>query len=443
MTEQFTVAAQPNSPESPSSVNSNLERPHIAVLGTFGVGNLGNECTLQATLSNIRRFLPAAEVTCICSDPQEAAADYGIHAFPIRYVLPDRTFRAYAHSTHILAKGLRKLVRFSTAPYRWYKAFKILKSQDALLIIGLGMLGDFGISAFGLHYDILGWCLVAKLCRCKLEFVSVGVGPIRDRLSRLFVKTALALGDYRSYRDTFSKEYLEGIGFSTTNDHVYPDLAFSLPKLKLPANPQGESRSRVIGVGLIPYYGRRGRLEGGDDRIYRKYVASVSGLICMLIDRGYAIRLLIGDARYDHEIRYDIRTSLAARGQQYLGTGLIDEPASSVAELLSQLATTDLVIASRFHNVLLSIMLGKPVVALSYHEKVASLMKEFRLSDFCHDIEEFDSDKLIGQLLTLEAGKACATGRTSIEQQAEDYRKALNEQYERIFRPFLTNIPQP
>jgi polysaccharide pyruvyl transferase WcaK-like protein len=182
-------------------------------------------------------------------------------------------------------------------------------------------------------------------------------------------------------------------------------------------------------------------LEGGDDRIYRKYVASVAGLTCMLIDRGYTVRLLIGDARYDHEVRGDLRASLESRGQQYVGARLVDEPAPSVAELLSQLATTDVVVASRFHNLLLSIMLGKPVVALSYHQKVASLMNEFGLSGFCHDIEEFDSDKLITQILTLEADKGSAQRQTPIEQQAEHYRRALDEQYKLIFQSASAYIP--
>lgn len=433
MTQQFAVEPGTETLESVLPPKSNLERVRIAVFGTFGVGNLGNECTLQATLYNIRRFVPGAEITCICSDRNEAAADYGIKTFSIRYAVPvDRLLGTPPQSRNALVKVLRKLVRLSTAPYRWYKAVDILKDQDALLILGLGMLGDFGISAFDLHYDILGWCLVAKLCRCKVKFVSVGVGPIRDRVSRFLVKTALALGDYRSYRDTFSKEYTESIGLNTKNDHVYPDLAFSLPKPALSAGRNGRLRT-VIGVGLIPYYGRRGRSEGGDDRIYRKYVASLAGLICMLVDRGYLVRLIIGDARYDHEIRADLRASLKTRGERYLDERLIDEPAASVSELLSQLAITDLVVASRFHNLLLSIMLGTPVVALSYHEKVTSLMSEFGLSEFCHDIEHFDFDKVISQIIRLERDEEGIGRRALIEMQAKECRKALDEQYQSVF----------
>jgi len=440
MTNPFAVERQPEALESLSPLSSNLGRAKIVVFGTFGVGNIGNECTLEAMLRNIRRYLPSAEILCICSGPEETTANYGIQAFPIRHaVSDDQLFGAHARSDNTLVRGLRKLVRLSMEPCRWYKAFKILKGKDMLLITGLGMLGDFGISPFGLHYDILGWSIVAKLCRCKLEFVSVGVGPIRDPVSRWFVKTALALGDYRSYRDRFSKEYLEGIGFSTMSDRVHPDLAFSLPKAMLPASKKRGDHKAVIGVGLIEYHDRRGRSENGD-RNYRKYLASVAGVVCMLMDRGYTVRLLIGDTRYDQGVRRDLRVLLEARGQEYVDARLVDEPASSGAELLSQLAVTDVVLASRFHNVLLAIMLRKPVVAVSYHEKIVSLMDEFGLSEFCHDIEDFDADKLIGQITTLERDKGSVKRRTAIEQRSEVYRKLLDEQYEFIFSMLSRSI---
>ena len=56
----------------------------ISLFGMFGVGNLGNEATLQAMLHNVRRFLPNAEVSCICAGPEAAAQDYCIPAYLIR-----------------------------------------------------------------------------------------------------------------------------------------------------------------------------------------------------------------------------------------------------------------------------------------------------------------------------------------------------------------------
>ena len=51
----------------------------------------------------------------------------------------------------------------------------------------------------------------------------------------------------------------------------------------------------------------------------------------------------------------------------YAEERIIDEPIASVDDLLKQLAATDVVVATRFHNVLLALLLNKPAIAISYH----------------------------------------------------------------------------
>src|SRR4029077_6118387 len=136
--------------------------------------------------------------------------------------------------------------------------------------------------------DILRWSIAAKLSRCKLLFLSVGAGPIRHPLSRRIIRYALALGEYRSYRDRFSKQYLEHIGFDTSCDLVRPDLAFSFPKTKLPVRGNHRASKPVVGVGLISYFGRRGTSENGD-ATYRAYLEKLSSFVAWLIEQRYPV----------------------------------------------------------------------------------------------------------------------------------------------------------
>jgi polysaccharide pyruvyl transferase WcaK-like protein len=399
-------------------------RRRICLFGAFGVGNLGNECTLQALLYNLRKYMPNAEINCACSGPKEVASNYHFSAFPIRdSPLPPVKNRAVRLLRRIFV-GIPLELR------RWSRAFRTLKGIDMLIMTGTGMLGDVGISPFGLHYDILKWSIIAKLRRCKLLFVSVGVGPIRKPLSKLFVKAALALADYRSYRDAFSKEYLEGLHFETKGDNVCPDLAFSLPKTMIPSSQCRDGHATVIGVGIITYSQRRAN-SGNDESAYHNYIKKLGAFVTWLLERRYTVRLLIGDAVYDHRARQDLRSVLEVAEIDYAHAKIIDEPASSVAEVLSQLASTDLVVASRFHNVLLALWLNKPVVAISFHEKVDSLMREVGLSEFCQDIEHIDTNKLIAQFIALQQN--AENLKSQIQQNAEAYRVALDEQYEHIF----------
>jgi polysaccharide pyruvyl transferase WcaK-like protein len=326
---------------------------------------------------------------------------------------------------------LRKiLVGIPMVFLRWLKAIAMLKNADMLIMTGTGMLGDFGISPLGLHYEILKWTVAAKLARCKVIFLSVGAGPLRNALSRQFVKAALACADYRSYRDDFSKDYLKSIGFDSDRDHVYPDLAFSYPTARLPRSSNRSCNKPVIGIGVITYFNRR-CVSPEDESIYRGYLTKLGNFATWLLERKYNVRLLIGDVTYDQRARQDLRTFLEERGFDFENENIIDEPASSVEEVLSQLAATDLVIASRFHNVLLALMLGKPVLAISYHEKVDALMEEAGLAAFRQDIESIDVEKLTGQFAALEAKSNQI--KQQLDLKAEACRVALDEQYKRIF----------
>jgi polysaccharide pyruvyl transferase WcaK-like protein len=404
-----------------------LKRTTISFFGNFGTQNLGNEYTLQAIIHNVHKYLPTAKVNCICTDPEDASARHNIPASPISYRY-DKGYRSTVRSDTVIIRWLRRfLIRLPLELIQWLKAFRTLKGTSMLVMTGTGMLGDFGIGPFDLHYEILKWSILAKLRGTKLLFVSVGAGPIAHPLSRRIVKLAISLADYRSYRDSFSKEYLASIGFDTKDDFVYPDLAFSL-RPRIPAS--GSRNSRVIGLGLMDYYGKGSALEY-DEIAYQNYLDGVTTFVASLLDRKYTIRLLIGDVSYDKRVTGDVIKRLKERGTNYQEGQIIDDPVSSVEQLIAQLAETDIVIATRFHNLLLALMLNKPVVALSYHEKIASLMAGVGMAEYCQRIDQLDASRLMEQFNKLEQN--AGTIKSMIEQRIGEYGRALEQQYAHIF----------
>ena len=65
----------------------------------------------------------------------------------------------------------------------------------------------------------------------------------------------------------------------------------------------------------------------------------------------------------------------------------------------------DLVVATRFHNIVSALKLGKPSISIGYAEKNDVLMAAMGLGDFCQHIERLSLDRLMRQLSTLAAGR--------------------------------------
>ncbi|HEY1790636.1 MAG TPA: polysaccharide pyruvyl transferase family protein [Verrucomicrobiae bacterium] len=397
----------------------------IYFFGHFGSANFGNEITFQAVHCHVRRRLPNARLACVCTNPTVLAATQGIESIPI-----SRDFGAPGKPRAGLARLLRRI--FIGAPreaLRWIDAFKTLRGVDMLVVPGTGLLTDaYGLQGWG-PYSLFKWSLIARVRRCRLLFLSVGAGPLYGVLGTYFVKSALLMADFRSYRDDASMNCLKENGFSTNGDRVYPDLVFSLPETVIPCTRNAGRRRRVVGLGLMTYAGKYSSAEP-DSAIYRQYLETLVSFVQWLLENNYDIRLFLGEST-DSNVLDEFKSLLTSTVGAYDEERVIDEPVHSVEQLLPQIAATDIVVATRFHNVLLSLLLDKPVLAISFHRKCDSLMSQMGLAKYCHDINHMDTAMLIGQFLDLE--KNAEQLKTTVRQRIEQSRKALDEQYDLVF----------
>jgi polysaccharide pyruvyl transferase WcaK-like protein len=408
----------------------------IAFFGHFDATNLGNESTFQAILHNLRYYQPDAIVTCISTGSENAiAASHKIEAIPIS----ENLAKAWVPGNRLLRLIRRLVIGIPSEPYRWIADFMRIRRVDILIVAGTGLLTDaYGLGGFG-PYNLFRWSLTAKICGCKLFFVSVGAGPIKSVAGKWLVKSALSLADFRSYRDDSTVQYLNGIGFHTDDDRVYPDLAFSLPKAMI-SHVRTERRPRtIVGLGVMSYSGmykgapsekRNGVLEQSYT-VYDAYLASLADLTRWLLARESDVRLLIGDladVSTTQEFKCLLRGLPSASDNKL---HIIEEPIRSVDDLLSQIAATDIVVATRFHNVLLALLCEKPVISISFHHKCFSLMSAIGLSSYCLDINNLQTDRLIEKFCHME--RNADSIKTLIRDKLGEFREALDEQYRLIF----------
>lgn len=396
----------------------------IALFGHFDGTNFGNESTLQAALYHLRRWSPDAHLLCICSGPRNTAETYDIEALPIT-----RRFLKSWVPANLLTRTVRKFCAVLREPLEWIEAIRRMRGADFLIIPGTGLLTDaYGLRGWG-PYGLLKWSLSAKACGCRLALVSVGAGPIYGTLGKWFVRIILSVADFTSYRDTTTAQYLESVGFVRYGNEVCPDLAFGIPDCEIPFVTRAPNARPIVGLGVMEYAGKYS-VANPTDTAFVGYLHSLVETAAWLLDRGYDISLLSGDAG-DSKARRAFRQLLKEKYPAYGDDRIADEPVNSVTDLLRQIAATDFMIATRFHNLVLGFLCGKPILSISFHHKCESLMATMGMSDYCVRMDGLAAAPLIEMFLRLEAN---ADGlKPLMRERISEFRQALDLQYIRLF----------
>lgn len=421
-----------------------MRSTRIVFYGNFGAGNLGNEVTLQTAIEQTLIRLPGAALLCVCTNPEDVRSRHGIEAAPSLSRDYDWSWSDLETGPGGVAGGDAsarrgagtKAARLGRILFRrvpqelshWYQMLRVIRRCDAFVVPGTGIVTDGSCGSFGWPYEMFKLAVLARLCGKRVIFLSVGAGPFERWLGSWFIRRSLGLAHYRSYRDVDSQRRVEAIGFDAARDPVYPDLVFGLSNEHLREGPAPSASPRVVALGLKDY---ATPIDEDDTRGYRSYLDEMAEFVVWLQARGHAVRLIIGDAQYDTRVREDLIALLAARGAQARPPLLLSDPVPTVDELLRQLADVDTVISPRFHNLVLALMLNKPVIALSDLPKVTALLVDLGLGRFCLSLEGMKREELAGRFLQLEQDDAQL--RTHIRAVVEKYRHSVDEQYAHVY----------
>jgi polysaccharide pyruvyl transferase WcaK-like protein len=393
----------------------------IALFGLFGCGNLGNDGSLEAMLGFVRRVRPDAELVCICDRPAVVAGAFGLPTAPIS---------RSRHLSGLTRKLDRLLLKLPGKLVDLVNAVRHIRRADVMIVPGTGILDDFGERPYGMPFDLLSWFVAARLVGVRVAMVSIGAGPIGHPLSRWLMVSAARLAHYRSYRDDLSRQFMESVGFDTGGDCVFPDLVFKLPP---PADvPRPGPAGPTVGVGVMSYYGWYG-FAGGGEAIFRRYVERIAKFVGHLLDSGYRVRLLTGEAGDWTAVRAVLDE--VAKVRPAAAATIAAEPVASLHDLMRQIAQTDIVVATRFHNVVCALKMGKPTISLGYARKNDVLMADMGLGAFCHHVERFDLAELIAQFSDMSARRAEFSNALRVRN--ELFARQLDEQERYLARTLL------
>lgn len=367
--------------------------PKVALFGLFGSGNLGNEGSLDAMLGFLRAAQPAAEFVCVCPEPEEVERRLGIRCFAINWY---RSAEGEPRLKAVLRKAIGKVVD-AVRTYRWVRRY------DVVIVPGMGVLeATLPIRPWGFPYALLLVLISGRLCGRKVALISVGAEVTGQPVTRWVMKTAARLASYRSYRDEHSAQAIQQMGVDTSADRVYPDLAFAL---RTPRDARVQPRT--VGVGVMAYHGRyadRGRAE----EIQSGYLTTISAFVKWLVDGGYRVRLFTGDPS-DQAVAAAVTSAVRRTSPNIAADSLVTVAAASLTEVIDQMATVELVVASRFHNVISALRAGRPTISISYATKNDVLMESMGLQAYCQSIRSLDLPLLLQQFRDLELNREQVT----------------------------------
>ena len=397
----------------------------IGLFGLFGVRNLGNEATLAATVAALRERAPDAELVLVSSPPAAGAdlPEFPAQIEPDQLPMLDRTWPGIPYRWK---KPVAAFMQRATEPLRRRRTRRVAREIDMLLIAGTGIADDFGQGHLEAPHHLARWCEVVREQGGTVCFASIGAGPASHPLARRWFGDALRAANYRSYREHSSQRFAREIGVDVSSDPVMPDLVFSLPIAGSTAAREPQWPPKSIGLGVMGYSGWN--LTGSAaEKTYAAYLAKIEWLARQLLESGYRVHLLIGNRGGDRKPVAYLRKALAG----HLAAGsLVASDLLTHDDVLSEIAATDLVIATRFHNVLKSLRLGRPVISIGYAIKNDDLMREMGLEQYCHHVDYFDPAQVLEQVRSLAATPVPPVAR--MRARVTEYRQTLAKQFDRI-----------
>lgn len=359
------------------------------MFGLLGAGNVGNDGSLEAVLAYLRAEHPDAVVESLCSGPDVVAGRYGIPAVPLYWY-----YSRSRQGTGITAVALKVAGKFldTARVLRWVRRF------DVVIVPGTGVLENtLPVRPWGFPYSLFLLCVAGRLTGTRIALVNVGSNVIRQRSIRTLYRTAANLAHYRSFRDTFSRDAMRTMGVDTSGDQVYPDLVFGLPE---PAPAGRAAVPGTVGVGVMAFHGSTDDRRQGEE-IYHSYLDAMKRFVRWLVANDRRIMLFTGD-RLDDPVVSEILADVHTRFPHSDRSTVVAEPVSTLGELMARMASVDVVVGTRYHNVVCALKLAKPTISISYSAKSDHIMAEMGLGEFCQPARAVDVDRLIRQFTALE-----------------------------------------
>ena len=445
-------------------MTENIETPvrpvRVVVFGHVGQDNLGDEAAFKAVIEATKSRRPSAEILGVSVNPVDTGLRYGIRTFPIWSDVPSASgLSADSTKVHmqdgaqqiarpegagrlkpLLRKipGLFPLLRsvarmFALIPvviresqFLW-KTYRRLRHVDLLAVAGSQHLNDYVLGPWNFPYTLFKWTILAKLGGAKVAFLNVGAGPLQTSLGKWFIRQAVTWSDFQSYRDESSVRCINELGVRDVRPSL-PDMVFSLHTEQKPSARGEGDAGLVVGVNPIPF-NSADYWVGGNYENYQRYIRTMASFAGWVLDRGYKVVFFPTQLTLDplviRDIMAQIDMNLVEQGR------VVEASIKSIEDLSAAIASMDIVVASRFHGLIFSMLHEKPVLGIAYAEKTRDLMTYMGQADHVLGILELNLSEMQRCFGDIESHREQI--RAILRRKTHECRQAVEAEFDEAF----------
>jgi polysaccharide pyruvyl transferase WcaK-like protein len=421
----------------------------LALVSPWGGGNLGNSAILSSVILNLSRRVPGIEFIGVTLSGEQTVRRFGIEAFPLtasicRYQYqwdsagPDKRgksartrIKQWLKQIPVVSNFLRFLNTILREIRHILAASRLIRGLDCVLIAGGGALDELWGGSWGHPWNMLKWGVLSRIHGVPFLFISVGKSPLERSTSRLFVRIALKVANYRSYRDPDSKNGVQTL-IHAPNDPVVPDLAFSypLPLIQNRRTCTSSDERLVVGLSPIAYCDPR-VWPLKDEQRYAQYLQQLAEIVKWILKEGHQLLFFATDSP-DLEPIKDLFAAIADFPHDPGAILTLPGPVEQTIDgHLRGIARADLIVASRLHGVILSHLIALPVLAISFDPKVDSHMAGVKQTDYCLNIDTVTLDAFIEPFQALKSARRQEAKHLHSVVQA--FREQVDAQFDEIF----------
>lgn len=328
----------------------------VVISGFYGFHNIGDEAILKTLVRQLRTIDPEVDITVLSQSPEETAAKFDVRA----------------------------IKRNALFQVLW----AILRCQ--VLLSGGGSLLQDDTSARSIHY-YLGIIHMGLLFRKRVFLVSNGIGPLVRPSNRKRVARTLNRVTFITLRDARSYALLESIGVKPEKMAVTSDMVMGMEMESLDAGAEILSK-----VGVPSDSAKRRVAIAIREKDFRE-AAHKTALLNLANALAEKFTVIFVPFYYKN----DTKIHATLNGDVGEAVYFIQEKYNS-AEFMSLIQNMDILVGSRLHSLVFSVVAEKPFVGVSYDPKIESFLEMIGERPVC-SMKDFDAEAIYRQVMAIDA----------------------------------------